>query len=76
MIKNPLLLFTVVAMSANQTHWSAPAINVINTYYRRDDILIGSSRTDPNPEEWYHETVPDYPHNLASGNDWDSVRKT
>lgn len=27
-----------------------------------------NSGTGPNPEEWYHETVPDYPHNLASGN--------
>lgn len=59
----------LATMSANQNHWSAPAIDVINTYYGRGDIPIGSSRTGPNPEEWYHDTVPDYPHDLANGND-------
>jgi inosine-uridine nucleoside N-ribohydrolase len=59
----------LATMSANQNHWSAPAIDVINTYYGRGDIPIGSSRTGPNPEEWYHDSVPDYPHDLASGND-------
>ena len=59
----------LATMSANQNHWSAPAIDVINTYYGRGDIPVGSSRTGPNPEEWYHDSVPDYPHDLASGND-------
>lgn len=59
----------LAAMSANQNRWSAPAIDVINTYYGRADMPIGSSRTGPNPEEWYHDSVPGYPHDLTAGND-------
>jgi len=59
----------LATMSANQNRWSAPAIDVINTYYGRRDMPIGSSKTGPNPEEWYHDTVPDYPHDLTTGDD-------
>jgi len=59
----------LATMSANQNRWSAPAIDVINTYYGRQDMPIGSSKTGPNPEEWYHENVPDYPHDLTTGDD-------
>jgi len=59
----------LAAMSANRNRWSAPAIDVINTYYGRADMPIGSSKTGPDPEEWYHQSVPDYPHDLATGND-------
>jgi len=59
----------LATMSANQNRWSAPAIDVINTYYGRGDTPIGSSKTGPNPEEWYHDSVPNYPHDLRSSND-------
>ena len=59
----------LATMSANQNRWCAPAIDVINTYYGRPDTPIGSSKTGPSPEEWYHDSVPDYPHDLVSGHD-------
>ncbi len=59
----------LATMSANQNRWSAPAIDVINTYYGRPDLPIGSSKTGPNPEEWYHDSVGNYPHDLKSGDD-------
>lgn len=59
----------LAAMSANQNRWCAPALDVINTYYGRPDTPIGSSKTGPDPEEWYHESVPDYPHDLTTGDD-------
>ena len=59
----------LATMSANQNRWSAPAIDVINTYYGRKDMPIGSSKTDPSPEKWYHDSVPDYPHDLTTGED-------
>jgi inosine-uridine nucleoside N-ribohydrolase len=57
----------LATMSANRNRWSAPAIDVINTYYGRKDMPIGSSKTGPDPEEWYHDSVPDYPHDLTTG---------
>ena len=59
----------LAAVSANQNRWSAPAIDVINTYYGRADLPIGSSKSGPNPEEWYHESVPQFPHDLTTGDD-------
>ncbi len=59
----------LAAMSANQNRWCAPAIDVINTYYGRQDMPIGCSRTGPDPEEWYHDTVGDYPHDLTASDD-------
>ena len=59
----------LATISANQNPVSAPAIDVINTYYGRPDLPIGSSKTGPDPEQWYHKNIPDYPHNLKSGND-------
>jgi len=59
----------LAAISANQNRWSAAAIDVINTYYGRGDVPIGSSKTGPNPEKWYHDIVPEFPHDLKSGDD-------
>ena len=59
----------LATMSANQNRWCAPAIDVINTYYGRGDMPIGSSRTGPDPEEWYHDSVPNYPHDLTGSNE-------
>ena len=59
----------LATMSANQNRWCAPAIDVINTYYGRGDIPIGSSKTGPNPEEWYHDSVGGYPHDLTSSDE-------
>jgi len=59
----------LATISANQNPFSAQAIDVINTYYGRPDLTIGSSRTGPDPEQWYHESIPKYPHDLKGGND-------
>jgi inosine-uridine nucleoside N-ribohydrolase len=59
----------LATMSANQNRWCAPAIDVINTYYGREDMPIGCSKTGPNPEKWYHDSVGDFPHNLSSSED-------
>jgi inosine-uridine nucleoside N-ribohydrolase len=59
----------LATMSANPNRWCAPAIDAINTYYGRPDLPIGASKTGPSPEEWYHESVPDYPHDLTASDD-------
>lgn len=59
----------LATMSANRSRWSAPAIDVINTYYGRGDIPIGSSKTGPDDEKWYRDFVPKFPHDLADGRD-------
>lgn len=59
----------LATMSANQNPWCAPAIDVINTYYGREDMPIGCSKTGPNPEKWYHDNVGDFPHDLSSSAD-------
>jgi len=59
----------LATISANRNRWCAPALDVINTYYGRDDLPIGTSKTGPDPEEWYHASVPDYPHDLKRGDD-------
>ena len=58
---------TILAtMSANRNRWCAPALDVINTYYGRQDMPIGASRTGPDPEEWYHDSVSEFPHDLTT----------
>jgi inosine-uridine nucleoside N-ribohydrolase len=59
----------LAVMSCNRNRWSAPAIDVINTYYGRPDIPIGASRTGPDDELWYHDAVPAFPHGLATSSD-------
>ncbi len=59
----------LATISANQNRWAAPAIDVINTYYGRGDIPIGSSKTGPNDEYWYRDFVPKFPHDLTNGDD-------
>ncbi len=59
----------LAVMSCNRNHWSAPAIEVINTYCGRPDIPIGSSRTGPDDEKWYHDSIPAFPHRLATSGD-------
>ncbi len=55
----------LATMSANSNRWCAAALDAINTYYGRPDLPIGCSRTGPDPEEWYHDSVEDFPHDLA-----------
>ena len=55
----------LATMSANRNPWCVPSLDVINTYYGRGDIPIGCSRTGPNPEKWYHDSVRDFPHDLT-----------
>jgi len=55
----------LATMSANRNRWCAPALDTINTYYGRGDMPIGCSRTGPDPEEWYHKSVDQFPRDLA-----------
>lgn len=55
----------LATMSANRNRWSVPALDAINTYYGRKDLPIGCSRTGPDPENWYHESVGAFPHDLT-----------
>ncbi len=55
----------LATMSANRNRWCAPALDAINTYYGRADLPIGCSRTGPDPEEWYHQSVGAFPHDLT-----------
>ena len=59
----------LATMSANQNRWCAPALDVINTYYGREDMPIGCSRTGPDPEEWYHDSIGEFPHDLTNSDD-------
>ena len=59
----------LATMSANRNRWCAPALDVINTYYGRGTLPIGCSRTGPDPEEWYHDSVGDFPHVLKTSED-------
>ena len=54
----------LATMSANRNRWCVPALDAINTYYGREDIPIGCSRTGPDPELWYHDSVAAFPHDL------------
>lgn len=55
----------LATMSANPNRWCAPALDTINTYYGREDMPIGCSRTGPDLEEWYHKSVGEFPHDLT-----------
>jgi len=59
----------LATMSANQNRWCAPALDVINTYYGRPDMPIACSKTGPDPEQWYHDSVGDFPHDLTNSDD-------
>ena len=59
----------LATVSANRNRWCAPALDAINTYYGRGDTPIGCSRTGPGPEEWYHSSVGDFPHDLTDSNE-------
>ncbi len=59
----------LATISANRNRWCAPALDTINTYYGREDMPIGCSRTGPDPEEWYHGSVGKFPHDLAHSDD-------
>jgi len=59
----------LATISANRNRWCAPALDAINTYYGREDMPIGCSRTGPDPEEWYHQSVGAFPHDVADSNE-------
>jgi inosine-uridine nucleoside N-ribohydrolase len=59
----------LAVVSCNRSRWSAPAIDVINTYYGRPEIPIGATRTGPDDEIWYHDAVPTFAHDLTSSSD-------
>jgi len=54
----------LATMSANSNRWCAPALDTISTYYGQPDLPIGCSRTGPDPEEWYHQSVEAFAHDL------------
>jgi len=55
----------LATISASRNRWCVPALDAINTYYGREDLPIGCSRTGPDPEEWYHKSVGQFPHDLT-----------
>jgi len=55
----------LATMSANRNRWCAPALDAINTYYGREDMPIGCSRSGPDPENWYHDNVGEFPHDVT-----------
>lgn len=55
----------LATISANRNRWCGPALDTINTYYGRPDLPIGCSRTGPDPEEWYHDSVAAFGHDLT-----------
>jgi len=59
----------LATISANRNRWCGPALDAINTYYGRGDMPIGCSRTGPDPEEWYHHRVGEFPHDLRDSNE-------
>jgi len=59
----------LATISANKNPWCGPALDVINTYYGRGDMPVGCSRTGPDPEEWYHDSINEFPHDLARSDD-------
>jgi|GEM_PF-222667 len=59
----------LATISANRNRWCGPALDAINTYYGRGDLPIGCSRTGPDPEEWYHQRVGRFPHDLTDSNE-------
>lgn len=59
----------LATISANRNRWCGPALDVINTYYGRGDLPIGCSRTGPDPELWYHDSVGAFSHDLQQSGD-------
>lgn len=59
----------LATISANRNRWCGPALDAINTYYGREDMPIGCSRTGPDPEQWYHERVGQFPHDVMDSNE-------
>ncbi len=59
-------------MSCNPNQWTAPAIDVLNTYFGRGDLPIGAPKNGGviigNWFDWSEKIVPKYPHNLDSTN--------
>src|SRR5690349_14556009 len=57
-------------MSCNPNQWTAPAIDVLNTYFGRGDLPIGAPKNGGviigNWYDWAEKLVPTYPHNLDS----------
>ena len=59
----------LATMSANSNRWCGLALDAINTYYGRGNLPIGCSRTGPDPENWYHDSVGEFPHDLMQSNE-------
>ena len=59
----------LAVMISSTSPASAACAGAINTYYGRADIPIGSSKTGPNAEQWYHDSVGNFPHDLGSSDD-------
>jgi len=60
-------------MSCNPDQWSAPTIDVFNTYFGRGDLPIGAPKRGGvvigNAHGWNEKLVPRYPHNLSHTDD-------
>jgi len=59
----------LATISSNSNAVSPVAIDVINIWYGQGQIPVGTSRTGPGPENWYHEDVVNFPHRVLGPDD-------
>ncbi len=63
----------LATLSSNGYELTAPSIDVINTYFGRKDLLVGSpgkgSVTDISPYHWADTLVERYPHRIRTSSD-------
>jgi len=60
-------------LASNRYELTAPSINVINTYFGREDLPVGSPETggvtDISPYHWADTLVAKYPHTIKASSD-------
>jgi inosine-uridine nucleoside N-ribohydrolase len=63
----------LATVSSNKHELVAPSIEVINTYFGRQDLVIGAPKTDGvnsgSSQHWADSIVAKYPHNIKSTDD-------
>lgn len=63
----------LATISCNAFETTAPALSVINTYFRREDVPVGVVKNDkpnwPCPRLWAQGIISKYPHVIRSNND-------
>jgi inosine-uridine nucleoside N-ribohydrolase len=59
----------LATISSNSSPNSPVAIDIINTWYGQSQIPVGTSRTGPNMEAWYHDDIANFPHSISRPDD-------